>query len=102
LHTDFQILHKIETLMFDAEFTTALAAELAPKLAALMPKPSAVVAPRYLNLTQAAVYLSTTPAAVRGMLRAKLFPCRKLGTRVHIDKQDIDAAMDAAIQFLND
>ena len=88
--------------MFDDKFINTLAAELAPKVAALMPEPVFGVAPRYLNLNQAAIYLSTTPAGVRGMLRAKLFPCRKLGTRVRIDIQDIDRAMDHALQFLSD
>jgi hypothetical protein len=88
--------------MFNDQFITELAKQLAPRLAALLPEPSSTVAPRYLNLNQAAAYLSTTPAAVRGMLRAKLFPCRKLGSRVLIDKQDIDKAMDEARQYLSD
>jgi hypothetical protein len=88
--------------MFDPKFVSALAAELAPKVAALIPEPASGVTPRYLNLNQAAVYLSTTPAAVRGMLRAKLFPCRKLRARLWIDKQDIDSTMNAAVQFLAD
>lgn len=87
--------------MFDEKFITALAAELAPKVAALMPEPAAGVAPRYLNLNQAAVYLSTTPGAVRRMLRDKHFPCRKIGSRTFIDKQDIDRVMSANVQYLN-
>lgn len=93
-------LEHISSPMFDEKFIDTLASALAPKVAALMPAPSSALAPRYLNLNQAAVYLSTTPAGVRGMLRTKLFPCRKLGSRVLIDKQDIDRAMDQAIQFL--
>ena len=87
--------------MFNDQIITELAKQLAPRLAALLPKPSQSVAPRYLNLNQAASYMSTSPAAVRGMLRAKLFPCRKLGSRVLIDKQDIDRAMDEAQQYLS-
>jgi hypothetical protein len=36
------------------------------------------------------------------MFRAKLFPCRKLGARLLIDKQDIDNARHAAMQYLSD
>ncbi len=86
--------------MFNEQFITELAKQLAPRLAALLPEPSSTMA-RYLNLNQAATYLSTTPAAVRGMLRAKLFPCHKLGSRVLIDKQDIDKAMDEARRYLS-
>jgi hypothetical protein len=88
--------------MFDDKFIDALAEQLAPRVAARMPAPASGIAPRYLNLTQAAVYLSTTPDGVRGMLRAKLFPCRKLGARLLIDKQDIDNAMNQAMQYLSD
>jgi hypothetical protein len=88
--------------MFDDKFLAALATELAPKVAALMPQPTSGVTPRYLHLSEAAVYLSTTPAGVRGMLRAKLFPCRKVRSRVLIDKHDIDTAMNEAIQFLSE
>lgn len=51
------------------------------------------VAPRYLDLEQAAQYLSTTPDAVRGLLRRKAFPVSKIGSRVYIDVQEIDRAM---------
>ena len=88
--------------MFDPTFVEELAKALAPRLAAHLPKPEPGLAPRYLTLNQAAVYLSTTPAGVRGMLRAKLFPCRKLGSRVLIDKHDIDTAMDQAMRFLSE
>ena len=65
-----------------------------------MPAPSSGIVPRYLNLNQAAVYLSTTPDAVRRMLRDKHFPCRKIGSRTFIDKQDIDQAMERSLQCL--
>jgi hypothetical protein len=51
-------------------------------------------------LEQAATYLSTTPDGVRGMLRAKRFPARKIGTRVMIDVRDIDLAMSEGIYYL--
>jgi hypothetical protein len=66
-----------------------------------LPKLSAKIAPRYLNLEQAAEYLSTTPDAVRGMLRAKHFPCRKVGARVMIDIRDIDRTMDKSVHYLD-
>lgn len=88
--------------MFDSKFIDELASALAPRVAAHLPKPEAGIAPRYLDLKQAAVYLSATPAAVRGMLRAKLFPCRKLKARVWIDKQDIDRAMNEALRYLSE
>jgi hypothetical protein len=88
--------------MFDEQFIYALAKALAPKVAELIkPHLVAKIAPRYLNLDQAADYLSTTPDGVRGMLRSKLFPCRKVGARVLIDIRDIDKTMDENVQYLN-
>jgi excisionase family DNA binding protein len=66
----------------------------------LQPHLIAKIAPRYLSLDQAAEYLGTTRDGVRGMLRARLFPVRKLGSRVLIDKQDIDATMKESVQWL--
>lgn len=88
--------------MFDQQFIEALARSLAPKVAEFIkPHLIAKIAPRYLNLEQAADYLSTTPDGVRGMLRSKLFPCRKMGARLLVDVRDIDKAMDENVQFLN-
>jgi hypothetical protein len=35
------------------------------------------------------------------MLRSKLFPCRRLGSRLLIDIRDIEKTMDESTQFLN-
>lgn len=87
--------------MFDQRFIETLAQALAPRVADLI-KPHLVsrITPRYLNLEQAAEYLSTTPGGVRGMLRSHLFPCRKMGARVFIDVQDIDRAMNESREYL--
>ena len=58
------------------------------------------ITPRYLNLDQAATYLSTTRDGVRGMLRAKHFPARQVGKRVFVDRNDIDAAMNEGLHWL--
>ena len=88
--------------MFDENFLTALARAIAPRVAdALRPHiESRGITPRYLNLEQAGGYLSTTPDGIRGMLRAKRFPARKLGERVFIDRNDIDAAMNENLHWL--
>ena len=67
----------------------------------LEPHLIAKIAPRYLTIEQAAEYLGATPSGVRAMLRSKLFPIRKLGARVRIDKQDIDTTMKESIQWLS-
>jgi excisionase family DNA binding protein len=91
--------------MFDEKFIAALAAALAPAVAARMQAgqngAGGAVAPRYLNLEQAAIYLSTTPDGVRGMLRAKRFPARQMGKRVFIDRNDIDRAMEEGEHWMN-
>ncbi len=80
--------------MFDDVFVQRLAETLAPKVAALLADQlSNKIAPRYLNLEQASVYLSTTKDGVRQMLRSKRFPCRKIGSRVLVDVRDIDRVM---------
>ena len=89
--------------MFDEKFIAALAAALAPAVAARMQtgqNGAGAVTPRYLNLEQAAVYLSTTADGVRGMLRAKRFPCKKIGGRIMVDMRDIDKAMDENTHWL--
>ncbi|HEY4359421.1 MAG TPA: helix-turn-helix domain-containing protein [Bryobacteraceae bacterium] len=86
--------------MFDEAFIDALAKAVAPRLASLIhPHLKAAIVPRYLNLEQAADYLSTTPDGVRGMLRANVFPARKIGARLFIDVEDIDAAMNDAVHY---
>ncbi|MCZ2154049.1 MAG: helix-turn-helix domain-containing protein [Bryobacterales bacterium] len=80
--------------MFDKAFIQELAKAIAVEVAKIVdatPK----VAPRYLSLEQAAVYLDTTKDGVRGMARAKLFPIKKAGTRTFIDIHDIDEAMQS-------
>jgi excisionase family DNA binding protein len=88
--------------VFSDKFIDELANALTPALAARIEERlgNGGVTPRYLNLEQAAVYLSTTPDGVRGMLRAKRFPARQIGKRVFVDRNDIDKAMDEGMQWL--
>jgi excisionase family DNA binding protein len=87
--------------VFHRKFITSLARELAPAVVdAIKPHLGGGIAPRYLNMDQAAQYLSSTPDGVRGMLRAKHFPARKIGTRVMIDRNDIDKAMNENVHWL--
>ena len=80
--------------MFEAKFIETLAQALAPRVADLiieriqLPK----ITPRWLDLEQAAVLMSTSKDAVRGMARAKLFPVKKMGGRVMIDVRDLEKA----------
>jgi len=78
--------------MFDEKFIEALATALAPKVAALVVERLAVpkVTPRWVDLEQAAVLMSTTKDGVRGMARAKLFPVKKMGGRVMIDIRELE------------
>ncbi len=80
--------------MFDKAFIQELAKAVAVEVAKIVDSRPRV-APRYLNLEQAAVYLNTTKDGVRGMARAKLFPIKKAGSRTFIDIHDIDEAMQA-------
>lgn len=89
--------------MFEEKFVQQLARELAPIVAeAIRPHiESRGITPRYFNLEQAAQYLSTTIDGVRGMLRAKRFPARKIGERLFIDVRDIDKAMGEGEYWLD-
>ena len=78
--------------VFDKEFISELAKAIAVEVAKILQK-TPKVAPRYLSLEQAAVYLDSTKDGVRGMARAKVFPIKKAGSRTFIDIHDIDAAM---------
>lgn len=80
--------------MFDKEFIAELAKAIAAEVAKIIDT-TPRVAPRYLSLEQAAVYLDTTKDGVRGMARAKLFPIKKVGARTFIDIHDIDEAMQS-------
>jgi excisionase family DNA binding protein len=91
--------------MFTQKMLATFARELAPALRTIVRDAIAAhaggVTPRYLSLEQAAKYLSSTPDGVRGMLRAKRFPARKLGNRVMIDVRDIDKAMEENVHWLS-
>jgi excisionase family DNA binding protein len=90
--------------MFTTKMLATFARELAPALRGIVREAiaehSATVAPRYFTIEAAATYLSSTPDGVRGMLRAKRFPCRKIGARVLVDRNDIDKAMNENLQWL--
>jgi hypothetical protein len=89
-------------VVFDDKFIDELARALAPAVASRMQGQlgNGGITPRYLNLDQAAVYMSTTADGVRGMLRAKRFPCKKMGGRIMVDVRDIDKAMDENTHWL--
>jgi excisionase family DNA binding protein len=88
--------------MFEDKFIDELARALAPAVAARIQTHlgKGGITARYLNLEQAAVYLSTTADGVRGMLRAKHFPARQIGKRVFIDRNDIDQAMSENLHWM--
>jgi hypothetical protein len=50
-----------------------------------------VIAPRLLDVTQAAVYLSSTPWAVRKLQWSREVPHIRLGSKVLFDILDLDA-----------
>jgi excisionase family DNA binding protein len=65
---------------------------LATKKATVTP----TIQPRLLNIEDAAAYLSTTVWAMRKLVWAKDVPHIKLGTRLLIDKQDLDSFINHA------
>jgi excisionase family DNA binding protein len=81
--------------VFDPVFIDKLAEALTPRLAALLSdrlKPAPVVASEWLTREQAAQYVGATKEALRGMLRAGLFPVYRAKGRERIRKEDIDQA----------
>ena len=82
---------------FQQLITDAVRVAVRQELAALSPK----IAPRWLDLEQAAALMSTTKDGVRGMLRAGLFPARKMGARVMIDTKDLEKAFAENTIWLN-
>lgn len=59
-------------------------------------KVATAIQPRLLNIEEAAQYLATTTWAVRKLLWSKEVPHIKLGTRLLIDKQDLDSFINRA------
>jgi excisionase family DNA binding protein len=51
--------------------------------------------PRLLTVNQAAEYLGRTPKALRHMLAAGALPAVREGSRVHLDRTDLDHWLDA-------
>jgi len=82
---------------FQQLITAAVRIAMREELAALTPK----LAPRWLDLEQAAALMSTTKDGVRGMLRSGLFPARKMGARVMIDTKDLEKAFAENTIWLN-
>ena len=77
-----------------ALYLDELANRLAPKIAGLIMErvQAPRVTPRWVDLEQAAILMTTSKDAVRGMARAKLFPVHKMGSRVMIDIHDLEKA----------
>lgn len=48
------------------------------------------VVPRLLNVPQAAVYLGRSEKAVRHLISKREFPAVRAGSRLQLDKEDID------------
>ncbi len=82
---------------FQQLITEAVRIAVRQELAALSPK----IAPRWLSLEQAAVLMSTTKHGIRGMLRAGLFPARKMGARIMVDIRDLEKAFSENMVWLN-
>jgi len=88
--------------MFDKAFVQELAKQLVPEIREMLAdseKP-VTIAPRYMTFEQAAQYLGTTEAAIRGMARTKAFPIIKRAGRNHVDVKELDKAMQANTQWL--
>jgi hypothetical protein len=83
--------------LFDETFINSLADALAPRLKVTAP----AVEPRWLDWASAAVKLSTTPAGVRGMARAKRFPVSRIGAKIYIDVRDLEKVMNENKTYLN-
>jgi hypothetical protein len=82
---------------FQQLITDAVRLAVRQELAAHTPR----IAPRWLDLEQAAALMSTTKDGVRGMLRSGLFPARKMGARVMIDTKDLEKAFSENTIWLN-
>jgi hypothetical protein len=82
---------------FQQLITNAVRTAVRQELAAFSPK----IAPRWLDLEHAAALMSTTKDGVRGMLRAGLFPARKMGARLMIDTKDLEKAFAENTVWLN-
>lgn len=89
--------------MFGKEFIEHLAEALAPYIARCVRQEIAAapqVTPRWVDMDGAARLMSTTKEAVRGMARAKLFPVKKMGSRVMFDILDIEKAFSEHTEWL--
>jgi len=53
-----------------------------------------VEARRWLSVEQAADYLCSTPAAIRSRIERKTLPVKRLGSRVLIDRVELDRILD--------
>ena len=50
---------------------------------------------RAYSVAEAATYLSSSQAIIRGLIRGNKLPAKKLGTKVLIDGADLDALFEA-------
>lgn len=72
--------------MFDKSFVEALAKAVAQEVAKV-----GVVAPRLMNLDQAATYLGMTKAALKYKAIDGQIPCVRADKKYRFDKQDLDS-----------
>ena len=65
----------------------ALADAIATRVAARLNQSEA---PRLLNVNEAAGYIGRTPKALRHMIASGVIPAIREGSRVHLDRADLD------------
>jgi excisionase family DNA binding protein len=65
----------------------ALADAIAARVAAQLNKSEE---PRLMSVNEAAVYISRTPKALRHMIASGAMPAVREGSRVHLDRTDLD------------
>ena len=81
--------------MFDEQFVTALAAQIAARINPQIQRRNGVSASRLLTVKDAAAYIGRTEQALQHLIHKREIVVVRKGRRVHLDRNDLDRWIEA-------
>ena len=81
--------------MFDEQFVTALAVQIAARINPQMQRRNGATAARLLTVKKAAAYIGRTEQALQHFIHRREIVVVRKGRRVHLDRNDLDRWIEA-------
>ena len=81
--------------MFDEQFVTALAAQIAARINPQIQRRNGASASRLLTVKDSAAYIGRTEQALQHLIHKREIVVVRKGRRVHLDRNDLDRWIEA-------